>query len=785
MKQTLILALALAACFIRFLQAQAQFTQQQALFPQPTKGLFKVFISEEPEVLFNRESGSHFSGRDKGFYGPQVSEVRAVCTLLSFNGQIEPPVKARVTFKLSPDSRCPLLNDGETVEFDGRVELPPPPQNPGQFDYAQFLKNRGVAYSASVLPGFFRADSQAPLRGFFLGRWAAFLKRSVEERIDFLLPYPENALLSGILLGERVGLPQDLVETFIVTGTVHILAVSGLITAFVAGILFLFLRAIQLPRKAAAGLTLLGVVFFVLITGAHPPVCRAGLFSGLALLAVLFERRVLAGTLLLTTAFILVMVNPFVLTDLSFQISFLATAGLMVMAPWFLEKLSFLWKPAALVAAATLAAQLSVWVLILGDFNLLAVYSVPANLVVVPLVLFSTAGGLAALGGSYLNLTLGKLLAAGVLGPLHLLMALAGWIARWPFAQVIVATPPPGWTLLFHAWLLAAFFAYWPRPEPEKPSENWKTKNLFYRRAQKVAVGSGCLFLVFSLGLAAMDHFASPPVLRVTFLSVGHGNAVIVQSPRGRILVVDGGKETLGPDRYLPLVATLRYLGARGVDAALDTHPDEDHVGGLVNLVSAYPVARAYEGVGAHASTEIYQAFHVELRLRAVPLYFLKQGDRLAEMEPAQALILHPPVHFDPRRKADNNRSVVSEIQYPPGATGTSVLLPGDLEKEGILKLLQDIEPFPRIDWLMAPHHGRSSGEPALCARRFKPRFVVFSDGVDYPKSRALYEKNDPGVLVFSTALDGAVELEMFSDGQSRYRTHLNPRWVWIAPKPL
>jgi competence protein ComEC len=781
MRPFLILAFVLTAVALRFFQAQTDFARQQAIFPQPAKGLFKVWVSEEPEVLFDRESGSHFSGRRNGFYGPEVFEVRAVCTLLSFNGQAEPPVKARVSFKLSPGSPCPLLNDGEAVEFQGWMEIPPPPQNPGQFDYAQFLKNRGVAYTASVLPGFFKADAQEPLRGFFLNRWAAFLKRSVEERIDFLLPYPENALLSGILLGERVGLPQDLVETFIVTGTVHILAVSGLITAFVAGILFLFFRAIQVSRKGAAALTLLGILFFVLVTGAHPPVCRAGLFSGLALLALLLERRVLGGTLLLTTASLLILINPFVLTDLSFQISFLATAGLMVMGPWLLEKLSFLWKPAALVAAATLAAQLSVWALILGDFNLLAVYSVPANLVVVPLVLFSTAGGLAALGASFLNPFLGKLLAAGVLGPLHLLMAFAGEMARWPLAQVIVATPPSAWTLLFHVWLLAAFFAYWPRPEPENPSAGWKRKNIFYRRAKKLAAVSGCLFIFLSLTLAVMDRFASRPVLWVTFLSVGHGNAVVVRSPRSRILIVDGGKETIGPDRYLPLVAYLRFLGTREVDSALDTHPDEDHVGGLVNLVSAFPVHRAYEGVGAKASTDIYKAFHDELNLREVPLYFLKQGDSLPEMEPAEATVLHPPLRFNPAQ-ADNNRSVVTELHYPLGPSGISVLLPGDLEKEGLLKLLADNRPFPRIDWLMAPHHGRASGEPGLCARRVKPRFVVFSDQVDYPLSRTLYEKNDPGVTVFSTALDGAVELEIFSDGQSRYRTRRNPRWVQVFP---
>ncbi|MGH7740199.1 MAG: ComEC/Rec2 family competence protein [bacterium] len=767
---------------LRFWQAQDGFDHQRALFPRPTSGFFKVWVCGAPEVLFDREPGSREDGQQDGFYSPQVNEVRAVCQLISLNGKPEPPVKARIVFKLSGDHAQALLNEGETVEFEGKLEPPEPAQNPGQFDYSQFLKNQGVAYAATIWPGSWRALPREPSRGFFLAHWAASLSRAAQTRIDRLWPYPESALMSGILLGDRVGIPQDIVEDFIVTGTVHILAVSGLITAFVAGILFLFLRAAQIPRKGAAVLTLLGLVFFVLMTGAHPPVFRAGVFSGLALLALLFERRVSGGNLLLVTAFILVMVNPFVLTDLSFQISFLATAGLMVMASGLMKRLSLLGEPLSLIAAATLAAQLSVWVLLLTVFNLFAVYSVPANLVVVPLVLFSTAGGLTALGISCLWPFGGKLLAAGVFGALHLLMLLAAWMRNWPFAEWIVGTPPTTWTLLFHAGLLATFFAYWPRPRPEKPSEKWKKRHLVYQRLRRMVLVGDVLFLLLSVVLVTMNHFAGPPSLRVTFLAVGHGNAVVVRSPQGKVLVVDGGKETRGPDRYLPLVAYLRFLGVHKVAAALDTHPDEDHVGGLVNLVSAYPVARVYEGVGAQASTDIYRAFHTELKFKGDPLYFLKNGDQLNEVEPAQALILHPPVRFEPSENADNNRSVVTWINYPAKGPDFSVLLPGDLEKAGLLKLLADHQPFPRVDWLMAPHHGRLSGEPALCARGLKPRFVVFSDAVDYPQCRALYEKNDPGVTVLSTAVDGAIELEIFQDGHARYRTFRHPQWVLMSP---
>src|SRR5580658_9961492 len=357
----------LAALFGRAFQAQRAFEKQQALFPQPSTGVFEAWVSEEPEVLFVHPAASHDTGRLNGSYQPFVKEVRAVCTLVSLDGRALAPLKARCAFRLSPQVADPVLSYGDLVRVEGKVEKPLPAANPGQFDYAHFLKTKGVAYviyaapgkwkkaeKPGVAPAFVKTPAGGPRLspeafakgdngrnwnskyGWFLLRWSYRLKRAAEDALYRYLPFPQNALLDGILLGERSPLPDDLVESFFLTGTIHILAVSGMITAFIAGLFFLVFRTLQLGRKGAAGLTLVAVLFFILMTGAHPPVCRAGLFSILALLAVFFERRIHGGVLLMATAALLIALNPFVLEDLSFQISFLATAGLMVMAPWMM-----------------------------------------------------------------------------------------------------------------------------------------------------------------------------------------------------------------------------------------------------------------------------------------------------------------------------------------------------------------------------------------------------------------------------------------------------------------
>ena len=532
-----IFAFLIIALIFRFWQNQQDWQNQLEIFPNPAKGFFKVWVAEEPEVFFDHESQSHDTGLGGESYQPVVKEVRAVCVVTAYNGTVIPPVKARCVFKLSSMHPEPLLSYGETLELEGKILRPSSALNPGQFDYAQYLKTKGVAYTAYLSPGHWRIVRDER-QGFFFWHWACNLKRWAEDRIYQFLPYPQNALLSGILLGDRTSLPDEVVKSFFVTGTIHILAVSGMITGFVAGLFFTFFRVLQLSRKWSAALAIGMILFFILMTGAHPPVCRAGLFSVLALLAVLFERRGHGGILLLSTAFILILVNPFVVEDLSFQISFLATAGLMVISPWMMEQLSFLPRLLAWLVTASAAAQLAVWCLIIYDFNQFSVYSILSNILVVPLALFVTAGGLALLAGTVIHPFLGALFGAGCLWPLKLLVYLTSVMEHWPLAQWIVASPPFEWVVLFHVLLLTVFFFYWPRPKPEKPSEAWKQTQAFFLRGRRWVFISVLFFMAVSAAVAGFNHWKSQP-LRVTFLAVGHGNAVVLRPPQGKVFIVD------------------------------------------------------------------------------------------------------------------------------------------------------------------------------------------------------------------------------------------------------
>jgi competence protein ComEC len=776
MKKTLYIA-ALAFLFFRYFQAQGDFDRQRALFAQPAPGHWRAWVAEEPEVLFNHQEGRHDTGRKDGFYQSFVKEVRAVCVLKSREGVAVPPVKVRCTLRLDSEAPpVPLLSYGETVEIEGNLLIPPAAQNPGQFDYARYLKTRLIPYVLYASPREWRPVGTGGQDGWLYMEASCRLRRWAQDRIYSLLPFPQNALLDGILLGERGALPGEMVEAFMETGTVHILAVSGMITAFVAGILFILFRACQIPRKPSALLTLLGVVFFITLTGAHAPVCRAGLFAILALLSVLLERRIHGGVLLLATAWVLVAVNPFVLEDLSFQISFLATAGLMVMGRRIEERIQIGWKPVSGLLAATAAAQLSVWCLLIYSFNQLSLYSLPANLLIVPLALLSVAAGLAALAASCLIPFLGTLFAAGCDVVLKLLVWLAQWIYGWPGANFTVASPSLGWILVFHGLLIVTFYFTWPKVKPENPSNEWKRREMPFRKARRLLSWVWMLFLGASLIGWGVSN-AWPRGYRVLFFAVGHGDAALLETPSGRVYALEGGWFNQGLSRYQTTAAYLRHRGISQIAGVVNLSPTDEDAGGLANLVQALPVSEAFGLPGEYPESWGCQAFLDALADKDLRLHPLRKGDSIPLLDGAALKVIYSPEGEKVSAAHNPNRSLGLLLTLPGAEGPVQILFAGNLGKEGIRAIGKDFSTLLHPDWLAAPRHGAESANPEEWARGLTPSHILVSDSRNHPADQEIYRLANPAAKVLCTALEGAVELEVGPGSRKRFRNYREGIW--------
>ena len=226
------------------------------------------------------------------------------------------------------------------------------------------------------------------------------------------LPEPQASLLSGILLGAKRGLPEELREKFNIAGVSHIIVISGFHVAVVAGLLMNFGLALSLSRKQAFWLSIIGIIFFILLTGSQVSAIRAGIMGGLVLLAMYSGRLANARNGLLLAAVIMLLINPKLLRfDVGFQLSFLATIGIIYTSPYITKRLRIL--PEILKiresAAMTLSAQILTLPVVVYNFDKLSLVAPLANIMVVPLVPVTMLLGALSGAGTIIWVNLGKI----------------------------------------------------------------------------------------------------------------------------------------------------------------------------------------------------------------------------------------------------------------------------------------------------------------------------------------------------------------------------------------
>jgi len=352
----------------------------------------------------------------------------------------------------------PAYAYGDRLLVRGELHQPRAAERPGAFDYRAYLAHRGIftimqePREVHLLAG---TNGLAPLAALlaFRAHCQAILLRT--------LPEPQAALAIGVVLGIQSSIPDEVYQSFSVTGTSHILVVSGWNFTIVASMLGALAARLRLGRGATLALALVVMWVYAIFTGASAAVLRAAAMASLAAVARASERSSEPWHLLLGACWLISLADPHTLWDLGFQLSALATASLFAygqpVADWFSRRRPFTWPvmaPISEALVATFAAQVLTLPLILYQFGNLSLVSPLANVVIVPVVPFAMGLGALALIGGLLWLPLGQWLALGAWLPLTWIAESARLLAtpRWAAVQI---PPFPLWLLLAGYTLLA------------------------------------------------------------------------------------------------------------------------------------------------------------------------------------------------------------------------------------------------------------------------------------------------------------------------------------------
>lgn len=660
--------------------------------------------------------------------------------------EIEVAGRARLTL-LNPEI-VPAY--GERLRGQFKLRRPRGYRNPGGFDYPLYLRSRGV-----TLEGWAGGASPIERRGLDGGSRLLTVTYALRDRlihaVNGLLPPEQASLLIAMTLGERSGIPQRITEAFTTSGTYHILAISGLNVSLLAGALFILLKAVCIPLRASALLSMGLITFYAALAGGSASVVRAAVMADVYLLGLVLDREADSLNTLALSALGLLLWQPLYLLDVGFQLTFVATGAIVVAVnrlPPASVPVPWRWVVAPLVLSV--AAFLGTAPILASTFHRLSLVGILANLPIVPLsglltgvgMLFAVLATIIPHSLDWFTVLIGWLI--------DLLVGVSGWFARLPFASVQLFSPSVPMMICYYVGLGAAMAAV---------GRAW---------ARYTAYAAALVFAVL-VGVRLLPIFQNGQ-LRMTVLDVGQGDAVVLELPGKRTILIDGGglfddRFDIGEQVVVPFLLS-RWIGR--LDAVVLSHPHPDHLNGLQAVLRHIPVKQVWDS-GQRTGMPTYLWFEEVLRDRRIPHKILEADYQSSEFAPVRIAVLHPSnalLSGSPRgRFSDvNSNSLVLSVRYGK----VTLLLPGDIEQEAEERLLeQGAELGAQV--LKVPHHGgrTSSSEPFLA--RVRPSVAVVSAGYRnrfrHPHQETLDRYRAHGIHLFRTDLDGAVTVT--SDGNT------------------
>jgi competence protein ComEC len=606
-------------------------------------------------------------------------------------------------------------------------------------DFDLSLLRKGVVAKGSLSGERLEVIDDSP--GVFL-IVANRIRAEMQDLARKTLDRSSAGLVLGLTIGDDEAMPEWLKEDFQATSLSHLTAVSGTNVAVVLGAALLVLRASRASRRLQVIAGLVVILLFAAVTRWEPSVLRATVMAGLGLSAFLFG-RLYEPRHGLALAFVgLLGYDPLMLWSVGFQLSFAATAGILVLTPRLIEHLQALPRIAAEAVAVALGAQLAVTPLLAFHFGRISLVSIPANLAAFPLVTPITVVGFLGAAAGFVSQQVGLALfeIAGAFA--RGLEWIAHFFASFPRATLALAPLRPAHVVAAYAAIAALTFVLAGR-----------------RRASRWAL-IGTLAVTASLFWSGAGASAPSEGLRVTFFDVGQGDAALVESPAGARMLVDGG-----PDAHA-VASELAQMGIRRLDLVVFSHAHFDHVNGLNAVMSSIDVRSAvHPGVSSLWIDRMPPANRPEPTMEGDVFTI---GDLTAE-------VLGPSA--EQRETADsqsgnpegegstlNDASVVMRVSLQDGCS----LFTGDVEEQSQQLLTLNHRRGIECEVVKAPHHGSAKLDPGF-VEAADPEVVPVSVGQNsfgHPSRTAVSLFERVGAEVLRTDRRGDIVLVIDAHGR-------------------
>jgi len=639
------------------------------------------------------------------------------------------------------------IRPGDRVRARVRWHAPRNHNNPGGFDFEAYCFDRHIALigSAKGIVGIPASDVS----------WLQRMRRHIRESLN-VLPNAQGGILKALLLADRGGIPVRISDAFAATGAMHLLAISGLHVGMTGAIGFalcwwLLTRReawiVGLPVRKLALISGLAVATaYAALAGWPLPTRRAVMMLAAGALAWHVKAHALPVNTLLAALIFILLLDAQAVGSVSLWLSFTATAAILVRAgkhPSRQAGFDLLHVMTAMLWV-TLIAGLATLPLIAHLFNRLPVYSLPANMLMVPLYSFFilplalTGAVLAGVGLGSAAIWFFSLAGYGIDAGNRLL----AWILQWPGGNLWIPSVPWWLTGLYISGATGAF--------------------LLARRGARFTPWAVMALTVLVYGMVGMQE-RTPARTQLVAWDVGQGAAASLMLPNGRVMVVDApGRRGSRFNGGTIMAAGLRTLGTTHVDVMVVTHAQSDHMGGMMRLLDQ---VNHVNELWLADVPDIKRHPYIQHLIRRVHMQggavrWLKQGDKI-HFGSINGTVLWPPAGYHPPNP--NNASLTLSFNLE---NGKRLLFPGDVEAEAETGMLaHGISPY---DVMLMPHHGSMTSSTPAFVRAAMPGVAIAQTGYGnrygFPKPKVVRRYQQAGARIWNTS-HGAVIVSMKEGG--------------------
>ncbi|MBF2004179.1 MAG: ComEC/Rec2 family competence protein [Chlorogloeopsis fritschii C42_A2020_084] len=470
------------------------------------------------------------------------------------------------------------LHPGQQVAVTGILYKPKPPSNPGAFDFQKFLQQEGtfaglVGRLVNIL------DEEQNQWG-----WWQVREKIVRSQVRWL-GVPEGPIVSAMVLGSKaVDLPYDTRDAFVKAGLAHALAASGFQTSLILSVVLSSTK--RFNRVLQVTLGSLALIIFLCLTGFQPAVLRAVVMGFAALIGLGLKRKVKQLGSLMVAATLLLLFNPLWIWDLGFQLSFLATLGLIVTVPPLTQRLA--WLPPAIASLIAVPLAATIWTLPvqLFTFGVAPTYSLLLNIITTPFISVISIGGIISALVGLIVPDVGSYLAAILHYPSHWLIALVEFFSKLPGNSFAIGKIAVWQVLVIYGLIALVWIVRW-----------WQKR--------------WWIALLTAMGLVLIPVWYSANTLfRITVLAAGEEPVMVIQD-RGKVALINSGDE--GTGRFT-LVPFLQQQGVNQIDWAIASNFQLNGNNGWLEVLQSLPIKVFYDYFSPSGNTLTSQVIQKEVQ---------------------------------------------------------------------------------------------------------------------------------------------------------------------------